>query len=105
MAKEETYELKGTVIDIKRNDKCIVEVDINGKKKLITASISGKIRTFRIRITKGDYVTVCMTKYDQNQGRITFREKDPKKAAEAAAERLAENAAIIAAEEQEANEI
>jgi len=75
MAKEETFLVKGTVTKINPNDRFTIEIDFNGKKKEIIATLSGSIRKFRIRIANGDNVTVCMTPYDLNQGRITFRNK------------------------------
>ena len=78
MSTEETFEVVGKVLEIKPNDKCIVEINVNGITKKIIGSISGKIRKFRIKITKGDTVKILMTKYDLNQGRIIFREKEIK---------------------------
>lgn len=45
----------------------------NGHKVL--AHLSGKMRKFHIRITQGDKVTVEMSPYDLDKGRITFRHK------------------------------
>lgn len=41
----------------------------------ILAHISGKMRKNFIRITVGDEVTVEMSPYDLNKGRITYRNK------------------------------
>lgn len=41
----------------------------------ILAHISGKMRMHYIKILPGDKVTVEMTPYDLNKGRITFRHK------------------------------
>lgn len=70
--KEETFEVKGTVTEIGRNGVCSVTLE-NGKS--IQGIISGKIRTFKIKILKGDKVTLLMTKYDTTKGRIIHREK------------------------------
>ena len=42
---------------------------------LITATISGKMRMFYIRILPGDKVAVEMSPYDLTRGRITYRYK------------------------------
>jgi translation initiation factor IF-1 len=41
----------------------------------ILATVAGKMRKFRIRILAGDRVTVEVSPYDLNRGRITFRHK------------------------------
>ena len=79
MAKEETFLLKGIVTKINPNDKFTVKTEFNGKPHEITATLSGNIRKFRIRIAVGDSVTVCITPYDIKQGRITFRNKENEK--------------------------
>ena len=42
---------------------------------MVTAHISGKMRMHYIKIFPGDMVTVEVSIYDPNQGRITFRSK------------------------------
>ena len=42
---------------------------------LITATISGKMRMYYIKILPGDKVAVEMSPYDLTRGRITFRYK------------------------------
>ncbi len=70
MAKEDSIELEGTVLDTLPNTMFRVELE-NGH--VITAHISGKMRKHYIRILTGDKVTVEMTPYDLTKGRITFR--------------------------------
>jgi len=41
----------------------------------VTAHISGRMRKHYIRIMTGDKVTVEMTPYDLEKGRIVYREK------------------------------
>ena len=41
----------------------------------ILAHISGKMRKFFIKIAIGDKVTVELSPYDLNKGRITYRHK------------------------------
>ena len=71
MAKDDNFEIKGTVLDTLPNTMFRVELE-NGH--VITAHISGKMRKNYIRIYKGDTVTVQLTPYDLSKGRIVFRE-------------------------------
>ena len=70
MAKEESIEMEGKVIECLPNTVFRVELD-NGHKVL--AHVSGKMRKFFIRILPGDRVTVELSPYDLTRGRITFR--------------------------------
>jgi translation initiation factor IF-1 len=45
----------------------------NGHELL--ATVAGKMRKYRIRILAGDKVTVEVSPYDLNRGRIIFRHK------------------------------
>jgi len=70
MAKEESIEMEGTVIETLPNTMFRVQLD-NGH--IVTAHISGKMRKHYIRILTGDKVTVQLTPYDLTKGRISFR--------------------------------
>ncbi len=70
MAKEESIEMEGTIIDTLPNTTFKVELE-NGH--IVTAHISGKMRKHYIRILTGDKVTVQLTPYDLTKGRITYR--------------------------------
>jgi translation initiation factor IF-1 len=70
MAKEDSIEMEGTVIDTLPNTMFRVELE-NGH--VVTAHISGKMRKHYIRILTGDKVTVQLTPYDLTKGRITYR--------------------------------
>lgn len=72
MAKEETIEVEGTVVEALPNAMFRVELP-NGHK--ILAHISGKIRMHFIRILPGDKVTIELSPYDLTRGRITYRYK------------------------------
>ena len=72
MAKEESIEFEGEVIDTLPNTTFRVKLE-NGH--VITAHISGKMRKNYIKILTGDKVKVEMTPYDLSKGRITFRER------------------------------
>ena len=70
MAKEDSIEMEGTIVDTLPNTMFRVELD-NGH--VVTAHISGKMRKHYIRILTGDRVTVELTPYDLTKGRIAFR--------------------------------
>ncbi|MHC4424364.1 MAG: translation initiation factor IF-1 [Planctomycetota bacterium] len=70
MAKREAIKLQATVIDALPNAMFRVELE-NGHK--ILAHVSGKMRMHYIRILPGDTVTVEMSPYDLNRGRIILR--------------------------------
>ena len=72
MAKEESIEMEGTVVETLPNTTFIVELE-NGHK--VNAHISGRMRKNYIRILTGDQVTVQLTPYDFTKGRITYRSK------------------------------
>ncbi|HEY1861829.1 MAG TPA: translation initiation factor IF-1 [Gemmataceae bacterium] len=70
MAKEEAFEVQGKVTQALANTQFRVRLE-NGHE--IIAHIAGKIRKHFIRILPGDTVTVSISPYDLNKGRITFR--------------------------------
>ncbi len=72
MAKEEAIQMDGTVLETLPNTMFRVELE-NGH--VVTAHISGRMRKHYIRIMTGDKVTVEMTPYDLEKGRIVYREK------------------------------
>jgi len=41
----------------------------------VLACLAGKLRIFRIKVFPGDIVTVELSAYDENRGRIVWREK------------------------------
>ncbi|MDX1386362.1 MAG: translation initiation factor IF-1 [bacterium] len=72
MAKEESIECEGTVIEPLPNATFRVELE-NGHKVL--AHISGKMRMHFIKILPGDKVKLELSPYDLTRGRITYRSK------------------------------
>ncbi len=70
MAKEDSIEVEGTVIEPLPNAMFRVELP-NGHRVL--AHVSGKIRMHFIKILAGDKVTVQLSPYDLTRGRITYR--------------------------------
>ena len=70
MAKDDVIEVEGTVTDVLPN--CVFKVTLaNGH--VVTAHLSGKLRTNYIRILAGDQVKLELSPYDLNRGRITWR--------------------------------
>ena len=72
MSKEDLIEIEGVVVNVLPNSQ--FEVEVNGTHKIL-ATISGKLRMNFIRIVKGDKVTVVISPYDLNRGRITWRHR------------------------------
>ena len=72
MAKEDTIEVEGTVVEALPNTNFKVELE-NGHQ--ILAHISGKLRMNYIKILPGDKVKVELSPYDLTRGRITWRAK------------------------------
>jgi translation initiation factor IF-1 len=72
LAKEESIEVEGSVIETLPNAFFKVELE-NGH--IVLAHISGKMRKHYIRILPGDKVTLELSPYDLTRGRITYRER------------------------------
>ena len=72
MSKEDVIEVEGTVFEALPNAMFQVELE-NGH--IVLAHVSGKMRMNFIRILPGDKVTMELTPYDLNRGRITYRFK------------------------------
>ncbi|WP_343189771.1 translation initiation factor IF-1 [Buchnera aphidicola] len=72
MIKEKQIEIQGIVVETLPNTMFRVKLD-NGHT--IIAHISGKMRKNYIRILTGDKVTIEMTPYDIDKGRIIFRSR------------------------------
>ncbi len=72
MPKQEALKVDGTILDTLPNATFKVELE-NGHKVL--AHISGKMRMHFIKILPGDKVSVELSPYDLNRGRIVYRYK------------------------------
>ena len=70
MVKKDTIRVQGKVAEALPNAMFKVELE-NGHQ--ILAHVSGKMRMHFIRILPGDTVTVEMSPYDLNRGRIVLR--------------------------------
>jgi translation initiation factor IF-1 len=72
MEKEEPIELKGRVTEVLGNSNFRVQVSDDHS---VLAKIAGKMRRHRIRVLPNDLVTVEVSPYDLNRGRIVYRHK------------------------------
>jgi translation initiation factor IF-1 len=70
MAKEELIEMRGRVAEVLPDSRYRVILD-NGHE--LVAYSGGKMRKNRIRIIAGDDVSLELSPYDLNKGRIMFR--------------------------------
>jgi translation initiation factor IF-1 len=73
MSKEDLVEADGRVSEVLPDARFRVMLD-NGHEVL--TYVSGRMKKNRIRILVGDRVTVEMTPYDLDKGRINFRHLD-----------------------------
>ena len=72
MSKQDVIEVEGTILEALPN--AMFKVKLQNDHEIL-ANISGKIRMNFIKILPGDRVTVELTPYDLNRGRITYRFK------------------------------
>ena len=72
MSKQDVIEVEGTILEALPNAMFQVQLE-NGH--IVLAHVSGKMRMNFIRILPGDKVTMELTPYDLNRGRITYRFK------------------------------
>ena len=70
MSKEDLIEMQGKVDEVLPDTRSRVTLE-NGHQ--LIAYAGGKMRTHRIKVLAGDRVTLEMSPYDLNKGRITFR--------------------------------
>ena len=73
MAKEELLEFDGTVVEVLPDGNYRVKLD---NDHIILAYAAGKMKKNRIKTLAGDRVTVEMSPYDLEKGRLIFRHKD-----------------------------
>ena len=70
--KQDVIEMEGEVLEALPNAMFKVKLENDHE---ILAHISGKMRMHYIKILPGDKVTVELSVYDLNRGRITYRYK------------------------------
>jgi translation initiation factor IF-1 len=73
MAKEDMLEFEGVVMEVLPDGRYRVKLD---NDHLVVAYTAGRMKKARIRTLAGDRVTVEMTPYDLDKGRLIFRHKD-----------------------------
>jgi translation initiation factor IF-1 len=73
MAKEELMQFEGIVLEILPDARYRVQLDAGHE---IVAYTAGKMKKNRIKTLAGDRVTVEMSPYDLEKGRLIFRHKD-----------------------------
>jgi len=71
-AKTDSIEVTGRVIEVLPNALFRVRLE---NEHLVLAHVAGKMRKFFIKIIQGDMVTVQLSPYDLDRGRITFRHR------------------------------
>jgi translation initiation factor IF-1 len=72
MSKADAIEVEGTVLEKLPSAMFRVELE---NKHVVLAHISGKLRMNFIRILPGDKVTIELSPYDLDKGRIIWRDK------------------------------
>lgn len=70
MAKEEAIRVEGEVLETLPNAMFRVKLE---NDQVVTCTISGKMRKYFIRILPRDSVTVELSPYDLEKGRIVYR--------------------------------
>lgn len=72
MPKDDAIEVTGTVVKVLPATMYRVRLETGHE---VLAHISGKMRKFFIKIANGDKVTLEISPYDLNKGRIVYRHK------------------------------
>ncbi len=75
--KEELIQFEGLVTEILPEARFRVQLDVG---RLVIAYTAGKMKKNRIKTLAGDRVTVEMSAYDIDRGRVIFRHKDERQA-------------------------
>ena len=73
MAKEELIQFEGLVTEILPDARYRVQLDAGHE---IVAYTAGKMKKNRIKTLAGDRVTIEVSPYDLEKGRLVFRHKD-----------------------------
>ena len=75
MAKEQPITVDGIIKETLPNATFRVEIEIGDQKHIVLAHVSVKMRMHFIKILPGDMVTLEVSPYDLNRGRIVYRQK------------------------------
>jgi translation initiation factor IF-1 len=73
VAKEESIQFEGLVLEVLPDARFRIQLD---EGHGIIAYTAGKMKKNRIKTLAGDRVTVEMSPYDLDKGRLVFRHKD-----------------------------
>jgi translation initiation factor IF-1 len=73
MAKEELLQFEGLVTEILPDARYRVQLDAG---HLVVAYTAGRMKKNRIKTLAGDRVTIELSPYDLDKGRLIFRHKD-----------------------------
>lgn len=71
-ADSDAIEMTGTVVEVLPNAFFRVKLE---NDHIVLAHVAGKMRRFYIKIIQGDTVTVQLSPYDLDRGRITYRRR------------------------------
>ena len=97
MAKEELIQFEGLVTEILPDARYRVQLDAGHE---IVAYTAGKMKKNRIKTLAGDRVTIEMSPYDLEKGRLIFRHKDERPGSGAEARAAHRRAASSAADSE-----
>ncbi|HIA80109.1 MAG TPA: translation initiation factor IF-1 [Candidatus Marinimicrobia bacterium] len=75
MAKEKPITIDGIIKETLPSAMFRVEIEIGGNKHIVLAHVSGKMRMHFIKILPGDVVTLEISPYNLDRGRIIYRKK------------------------------
>ncbi len=75
MTKEQPITVDGIIKETLPGAMFRVEITVGDNKHEVLAHVSGKMRMHFIKILPGDVVTLEMSPYDLNRGRIVYRQK------------------------------
>ncbi len=75
MAKAQNIEVEGVVTKALPNAMFLVSAKLGEEKHDVLCTIAGKMRKYYIRILPGDEVTLEISPYDLERGRITYRKR------------------------------
>jgi translation initiation factor IF-1 len=84
MAKEELIQFEGLVTEILPDARYRVQLDVGHE---IVAYTAGRMKRNRIKTLAGDRVTIEVSPYDLDKGRMIFRHKDERAATRRPAQR------------------
>lgn len=73
MAKSDSIELTGTVVEVLPGAKFKVKIDENNL--IVTCTLNGKLRMNHITVILDDRVDIEISPYDLTKGRICWRHK------------------------------